>query len=64
MEQGPNDRDTKKKIKQKPNNDEEYELSRFKPSLKTVLEVCIFVRACDEALTALWSFCRNMWQTN
>ncbi|KAF5383619.1 hypothetical protein D9615_003550 [Tricholomella constricta] len=32
------DRDTKKKIKQKSNNDEEYELSRFKPLLKAVLE--------------------------
>lgn len=37
--QGPGDRDNKKKIKQKPNSDEEYDLSRFKPSLKTVLEV-------------------------
>ncbi|KAF8074953.1 Sec1-like snare protein, partial [Lyophyllum atratum] len=32
------DRDSKKKIKQKSNNDEEYELSRFKPLLKAVLE--------------------------
>ncbi|KAG5647489.1 hypothetical protein DXG03_009425 [Asterophora parasitica] len=32
------DRDTKKKIKQKTSNDEEYELSRFKPLLRTVLE--------------------------
>lgn len=37
--QGPADRDTKKKIKQKPNNDEEYELSRFKPLLRSVIEV-------------------------
>ncbi len=37
--QGPNDRDIKKKIKQKP-KDDEYELSRFKPLLKTVIEVC------------------------
>ncbi|KAJ7289107.1 Sec1-like snare protein [Mycena rebaudengoi] len=34
---GPGDRD-KKKIKQKPNNNEEYELSRFKPTMKTILE--------------------------
>lgn len=33
----PNDRDTKK-IKQKP-KDDEYELSRFKPLLRTVIEV-------------------------
>ncbi|KAF8892136.1 Sec1-like snare protein [Infundibulicybe gibba] len=38
ISRGPADRDTKKKIRQKPNNDEEYELSRFKPLLKTVLE--------------------------
>ena len=40
VDQTPSDRDSnKKRIKQKPNNDEEYELSRFKPSLKTVIEV-------------------------
>ncbi|KAG6812785.1 hypothetical protein H0H92_000557 [Tricholoma furcatifolium] len=33
-----NDRDTKKKIKQKSSNEEEYELSRYKPALKTVIE--------------------------
>ncbi|TFK39881.1 Sec1-like snare protein [Crucibulum laeve] len=38
INRGPADRDNKKKIKQKPNNDEEYELSRFKPSLKTIVE--------------------------
>ncbi|KAJ7638250.1 Sec1-like snare protein [Roridomyces roridus] len=38
INRGAGDRDTKKKIKQKPNNDEEYELSRFKPSIRTVLE--------------------------
>ncbi|KAI0832105.1 Sec1-like protein [Trametes gibbosa] len=32
------DKDTKKKIKQKTNNEEEYELSRYKPMLRTVLE--------------------------
>ena len=35
---GPNDKDTKKKIKQKFAGDE-YELSRFKPILRSVLEV-------------------------
>ncbi|KAH7914602.1 Sec1-like protein [Hygrophoropsis aurantiaca] len=35
---GPADKDTKRKLKQKPNNDEEYELSRFKPLLRTVIE--------------------------
>ncbi|KAH7927330.1 Sec1-like protein [Leucogyrophana mollusca] len=35
---GPADKDTKKKLKQKPNSEEEYELSRFKPLLRTVLE--------------------------
>ena len=38
---GPADKDTKKKIKQKPNTADEYELSRFKPALKTVLEVLL-----------------------
>ena len=37
--QGPNDRDIKRKIKQKRNTEEEYELSRFKPLLQSVLEV-------------------------
>ncbi|KAI9062524.1 Sec1-like protein [Trametes sanguinea] len=34
----PGDKDTRKKIKQKPSNEEEYELSRYKPVLRTVLE--------------------------
>ncbi|CCM01354.1 uncharacterized protein FIBRA_03404 [Fibroporia radiculosa] len=38
ISRGPGDRDVKKKIKQKTNNEEEYELSRFKPLLRTVLE--------------------------
>lgn len=37
--QGPNDKDTKKKFKQKPSNEEEYELSRYKPVLRSVIEV-------------------------
>ena len=37
--QGPNDKDIKKKLKHKSNQDDEYELSRFKPLLQTVLEV-------------------------
>ncbi|KAI0364350.1 Sec1-like protein [Pilatotrama ljubarskyi] len=32
------DKDTRRKIKQKPSNEEEYELSRYKPVLRTVLE--------------------------
>ncbi|KAI0629391.1 Sec1-like protein [Trametes polyzona] len=32
------DKDTRKKMKQKPSNEEEYELSRYKPVLRTVLE--------------------------
>ncbi|KAF8637589.1 hypothetical protein AX17_002658 [Amanita inopinata Kibby_2008] len=35
---GPNDRDIRKKIKQKSSNDDEYELSRFKPALRAVIE--------------------------
>ncbi|PCH36386.1 Sec1-like snare protein [Wolfiporia cocos MD-104 SS10] len=38
LTRGPGDKDTKKKLKQKSNNEEEYELSRFKPLLQTVLE--------------------------
>ncbi|KAJ7087363.1 Sec1-like snare protein [Mycena belliarum] len=37
ISRGPGDRDTKKKSKQKT-SDEEYELSRYKPFIKTVLE--------------------------
>ena len=37
--QGPTDKDTKKKFKQKPSNEEEYELSRYKPVLRSVVEV-------------------------
>ncbi|PFH51850.1 hypothetical protein AMATHDRAFT_84920 [Amanita thiersii Skay4041] len=35
---GPNDRDTRKKIKQKSSHEDEYELSRFKPALRAVIE--------------------------
>jgi syntaxin-binding protein 1 len=38
--QGPSDRDTKKRLKQRT-NDEDYDLSRYKPLLRTVLEVRI-----------------------
>ncbi|KAA1469037.1 Sec1-like snare protein [Dentipellis sp. KUC8613] len=38
ISRGPGDKDIKKKIKQKPSSEEEYELSRFKPLLRTVLE--------------------------
>ena len=37
--QGPQDKDTKKKFKQKSNDEEEYELSRYKPVLRQVIEV-------------------------
>lgn len=37
---GPADKDTKKKLKAKSTSEEEYELSRFKPLLQTVIEVC------------------------
>ena len=37
--QGPGDKDLKRRIKQKQSNEEEYELSRFKPLLRTVIEV-------------------------
>ncbi|KAH9930294.1 Sec1-like protein [Fomitopsis serialis] len=35
---GPGDKDTRKRLKHKPNQDDEYELSRFKPMLQTILE--------------------------
>ncbi|KAI9464216.1 Sec1-like protein [Boletus coccyginus] len=35
---GPADKDTKKKLKQKPSREEEYDLSRYKPLLRTVIE--------------------------
>jgi syntaxin-binding protein 1 len=37
--QGPGDKDLKRRIKQKQSNEEEYELSRYKPLLRTVIEV-------------------------
>lgn len=37
--QGPADKDIKKKLKQKPTEDEEYDLSRFKPLVRTVISV-------------------------
>jgi hypothetical protein len=36
---GAADKDTRRKIKQKVKNDDEYELSRYRPMLKTVVEV-------------------------
>ncbi|KAL4061887.1 Sec1-like protein [Scleroderma citrinum] len=38
ISRGPSDRDTKKKLKHKSHSDEEYELSRYKPLLRTVIE--------------------------
>jgi syntaxin-binding protein 1 len=37
--QAPGDKDLKRRIKQKQSNEEEYELSRYKPLLRTVIEV-------------------------
>jgi len=37
--QGPGDKDLKRRIKQKQSSDEEYELSRYKPLIRTVIEV-------------------------
>lgn len=37
--QGPGDKDIKKKLKHKARNEDEYDLSRYKPLLTTVLEV-------------------------
>ncbi|KAF9047185.1 Sec1-like protein [Hymenopellis radicata] len=37
ISRGPSDKDVKKKLKQKP-NDDEYELSRYQPLLKTVIQ--------------------------
>ncbi|KAI0339658.1 Sec1-like protein [Trametopsis cervina] len=38
ISRGPADKDIKPRIKQKPSKEEEYELSRYKPLLSTVLE--------------------------
>ncbi|KAI0686679.1 Sec1-like protein [Cytidiella melzeri] len=38
INRGPADKDIRPKLKQKPSKDEEYELSRYKPLLTTVLE--------------------------
>ena len=39
--QGNEDRDIKKKLKPRKSDEDEYELSRYKPLLRTVLEVRI-----------------------
>ncbi|KAK2463590.1 hypothetical protein APHAL10511_004341 [Amanita phalloides] len=38
LARGATDRETKKKTKQKPISDDEYDLSRFKPALRSVIE--------------------------
>ncbi|ETW79215.1 hypothetical protein HETIRDRAFT_323546 [Heterobasidion irregulare TC 32-1] len=38
ISRGPGDKDIKRKLKHKMSNEEEYELSRYKPLLRTVLE--------------------------
>jgi syntaxin-binding protein 1 len=47
--QGPGDKDLKRRIKQKQSNEEEYELSRYKPLLRTVIEV-----RHNSSLSQLW----------
>ncbi|EIM86902.1 Sec1-like snare protein [Stereum hirsutum FP-91666 SS1] len=37
ISRGPADKDVKKRLKQKPTEDEEYDLSRFKPLVRTVI---------------------------
>ena len=39
MVQGPGDKDLKRRIRQKQSTEDEYELSRYKPLLRTVIEV-------------------------
>ncbi|KAF9071586.1 Sec1-like protein [Rhodocollybia butyracea] len=41
ISRGPSDKDMKKKLKQKPADDSEYDLSRYKPLIKTILEDCV-----------------------
>ncbi|KAG1746614.1 Sec1-like protein [Suillus paluster] len=38
ISRGPSDKDTKKKLRQKASTDDEYELSRYRPLLRTVIE--------------------------
>ncbi len=38
-QQMPGDKDLKRRIRQKQSNEEEYELSRYKPLIRTVIEV-------------------------
>lgn len=46
MVQGPGDKDLRWRIKQKKSNEEEYELSRYKPLLRAVIEVRAGFCAC------------------
>ena len=39
---GLQDKDIKKRVKARPSADEEYDLSRYKPVLQTVLDVRVF----------------------
>ncbi|KAE9398544.1 Sec1-like snare protein [Gymnopus androsaceus JB14] len=49
ISRAPGDKDFKKKLKQKPSDDTEYDLSRYKPLIKTVIEECVNERL-DTAL--------------
>lgn len=61
ISRGPNDRDIKRKIKQKPAQDEEYDLSRYKPLLRTMLEVITLFPRVNSIDFSTYVFCRNMF---
>jgi hypothetical protein len=53
--QGPADKDLKRRIKQKQSTEEEYELSRYKPLLRTVIEVRVLILYClDRDRSPYW----------
>lgn len=55
ISRGPGDRDTKRKLKQRSLTDDEYELSRFKPLLRNVIEVyCRVFPLPRYPLTPFW----------
>ena len=53
--QGPGDKDLRRRIKQKQTTEDEYELSRYKPLLRTVIEVRVtfHTRHCTNTQTKL-----------
>ncbi|KAF6761496.1 ras opposite [Ephemerocybe angulata] len=56
----PTDKDRKNRFKQKSSNEEEYELSRFKPAIRTVLED----QVADRLETALFPYVRDAPSTS